>query len=126
EAGEPAAVLVQGDVLAPGPGRQHLAGHAEVVEDLQRSRLQALAAGLAERLGRRLDDERIYAAPGEVDGQGQPGGTGSRDEDVGVHGRSDPGAKVAAAPRKAVAKASAAAERSASPLGRRSAKATWR
>lgn len=56
----------------------------EVVEDLQGAGLEALAAGAGEEGFGLLHDERADAAACEVTGEGEPGGAGADDEDLGV------------------------------------------
>ncbi len=61
--------------------RLELVDEAEIVEDLLGARLQALAAGAVERLGRLLDDPERDAAALQLAGQGEAGGSGADDED---------------------------------------------
>jgi hypothetical protein len=77
-------------VALPAPERQvadargeHPLDHAEVVQDLQASWLQALAARAGERRGRLVEDPQP-PPPGQVAGQHQLGRPGPHDQDLRV------------------------------------------
>lgn len=61
---------------------EHRVEDAEIFEDLERARLQPVAPRTGEELGRLVDDAYVTSAPGQVDGQGQAGRSGSRDEHI--------------------------------------------
>jgi hypothetical protein len=82
--------------LRPVPGQRrrigpaglvHRVDHAEIVIDLQRARLDTLAARAGAMVGRRcsgLDDAERNAAAGEIAGQHQAGGSGAGNQHIGV------------------------------------------
>lgn len=57
---------------------------AEVVEDLHGAGLEALAPRAREQLPGALQDQRVHAAPGQLDTEGEPGGAGADDQYVRV------------------------------------------
>lgn len=59
---------------------------AEVLQDLQGARLQALAARAGGQGRGAFDEQGVGAAAGEVDREGESGGAGADDQDVGVRG----------------------------------------
>lgn len=64
--------------------------HPQIVEDLHRARLDALAPRAREQRLRPLDDQRVHTAPGEVDAERQAGRARAHHQYVRVHDPSSP------------------------------------
>lgn len=60
--------------------RTHGVAHSEIVEDLSRARLDALAARAGEERGRLLDEEGAHAAAGQIAGEREAAGAGADDQ----------------------------------------------
>lgn len=69
------------------PGGQDRVEHAEVVEHFQGARLDAVAARTGERHGGPVDDAHRDAAPGQIEGEGEPGRARSGDNYLVGHGK---------------------------------------
>jgi hypothetical protein len=79
---QPPAGQVHAHARVVAPGLEHPVDQAEVVEDLQGARLQALAARAVEEPRAALDQPVLDAAPGQIAGQRQSGRSGSDDQHV--------------------------------------------
>ena len=80
------------DLTAEVHGRvENLSHNAHALEDFECTGLHTNGFGILRRFGQRIDDPDGHAAPGELDGGGQPDRAGARDEHLGVgHPRSMP------------------------------------
>ena len=81
--GNQVAVEVPPVWQVPEPVVQHLVGDTEVVQHLLGACGEPLAARTGEVLAGSVDDAHVDAPAGQLDGQREPGGSGTRDQDVG-------------------------------------------